>query len=64
MESATAIVMETEPIQYTLANVLKNYNNLNPVPEEIQRTELEEMEVSIETNGIIIINYLSEQCIF
>jgi hypothetical protein len=44
MESATHIVMETEPVFASLANIMKHFDNLTP-SDDLQRFQLEEIEV-------------------
>lgn len=45
VESGSSLVMETEPVFASLANILKVFNNIDTIPEELQKYELEELEV-------------------
>jgi len=44
-ESRTAITFATEPILASLTNLLGNYDNLSPIPEDIKKFEMDELEV-------------------
>jgi hypothetical protein len=38
--------METEPIFCSLGNAMKDFSNLSPLPEDVQKYQLEELEVT------------------
>lgn len=44
-ESRTAIAFATEPIFASLSNLLGNYENLSSIPDDIQKFELDDLEV-------------------
>ncbi|CAG8719114.1 6005_t:CDS:10, partial [Acaulospora morrowiae] len=44
-ESRTVITFATEPILASLSNLLGNYDNLSPIPEDIKNFELDELEI-------------------
>ncbi|CAG8554764.1 2089_t:CDS:10 [Paraglomus occultum] len=44
-ESRTAITFATEPILASLTNLLGNYDNLSPIPEDIKKFEMDELEI-------------------
>lgn len=44
-ESRTVITFATEPILASLSNLLGNYDNLSPVPDDIKNFEMDELEV-------------------
>ncbi|RHZ80326.1 hypothetical protein Glove_137g49 [Diversispora epigaea] len=44
-ESRTVITFATEPIVASLSNLLNNYDNLSPVPDDIKNFEMDELEI-------------------
>nr|CAG8594463.1 3182_t:CDS:10 [Entrophospora candida] len=44
-ESRTVITFATEPIIASLSNLLGNYDNLSPIPDDIRKFEMDELEI-------------------
>ncbi|CAI2163071.1 11321_t:CDS:10 [Funneliformis geosporum] len=44
-ESRTVITFATEPILSSLANLLGNYDNLSPIPDDIKNFDMDELEI-------------------